>query len=90
MMAENNLANPYGKIDQQQLLLQRIFIGNSILAATLVIAAIAIAIAFVFEDNFGLGVQIAAHISLIICSISLKVGYLLRCFSLKKLGSNKF
>ncbi|MCJ8337287.1 MAG: hypothetical protein MJK10_02355 [Pseudomonadales bacterium] len=90
MMAENNLANPYGKIDQQQLLLQRIFIGNLILAATLVIAAIAIAIAFVFEDNFVLGVQIAAHISLIICSISLKVGYLLRSFSLKKLGSNKF
>ncbi|OUS32197.1 hypothetical protein A9R01_11150 ['Osedax' symbiont bacterium Rs2_46_30_T18] len=90
MMATNNLAGEYSQINQQQVLMQRIFIGNLILAGTFLVACIAIAIAFVFEDNFTLGVQIAAHISIIICSISLKVGYLLRSFSLKKLGCNKF
>ena len=89
-MTSNSLASGFLQNNQQQILMQRIFIGNLILASTFVVACIAIAIAFVFEDGFSLGVQIAAHISLIICSISLKVGYLLRSFSLKKLGSNKF
>jgi hypothetical protein len=68
----------------------RIILGNCILAATLIIAFISICIGFVFEDQFSLSVQIAAHISIIICSLTLKIGYLLRSFALKHLGSNQF
>lgn len=68
----------------------RIILGNYILAATLVAALISICIGFVFEDQFSLSVQIAAHISIIICSLTFKIGYLLRSFALKHLGSNQF
>ncbi|MGB1237375.1 MAG: hypothetical protein ACPG4U_04135 [Pseudomonadales bacterium] len=71
-------------------LLQRLFWGNAILVATALWAVISIAIAFVFEAHFELGVQIAAHISIIACSLTLKVGYLLRSYALKGLGSLNF
>lgn len=68
----------------------RIFLGNCILAASVLTAIISICIGFVFEDQFSLTAQIAAHISIIICSLTLKIGYLLRSFALKHLGSNQF
>jgi hypothetical protein len=68
----------------------RVVLGNCILAATALVAAISITIGFIFDNEFSLGVQIAAHISIIICSLTLKIGYLLRSFALKQLGSNQF
>lgn len=76
--------------EEERQLQQRLLLGNIILVMTFIVAISSISIAFVFESHFSLGVQIAAHISIILCSITLKIGYLLRSFALKKRGSNRF
>ncbi|MEH6443999.1 MAG: hypothetical protein V7784_08875 [Oceanospirillaceae bacterium] len=75
---------------QMQVLKRRLCFGNGILLFTAIGATLAIAIGFFFEQHFSLAWQISAHISIILCSITLKIGYLLRSFSLKQLGNNNF
>lgn len=88
-LANNTLLNALSDVEQQKLQ-QRLSLGNWILVITALWATWAINVAFIFESNFGLAAQITAHISIILCSLTLKVGYLLRSFSLKKLGSLNF
>ncbi len=76
--------------DNRQTLKRQQSLGNCILLITAIWAIAAISIAFIFEHNFSLAWQIAAHISIIVCSVTLKIGYLLRSFALKNLGLNNF
>ncbi len=89
-ISSSALLNGDIKTDHQQAMEHQQYLGNCILLFTAIWAAAAISIAFIFEQNFSLAWQITAHISIIICSVTLKIGYLLRSFALKNLGINNF
>lgn len=76
--------------DELKQLQYRLRIANLILLASVVFAALAITIGFVLEQYINLAWQVTAHITILLCSITLKVGYLLRSFSLKRLGRHDF
>lgn len=94
MMAESKLDQHYLiknlSEEKMQQLKRRICMGNCILIFTAICATAAIAVGFFLEHHFSLAWQISAHIAIIVCSVTLKIGYLLRSFSLKQLGHNNF
>lgn len=93
-LANNTLLKSESKNDSKNKSLQALkhqqCLGNCILFITAIWAISAISIAFIFEQHFSLAWQITAHISIIVCSVTLKIGYLLRSFALKNLGLNNF
>lgn len=56
------------------------------MAAALAISLFSVLLAYGLNEQLSLGVQIAAHIMLILMPAVLKVGYVLRLAALKEMG----
>ena len=67
-----------------------LIVGNYMMLISLVIISLSIAITFVFDDHFGMAIQISGHISTIIFAGALKLGYVIRCVALHAFGKRDF
>ncbi len=67
-----------------------LIVGNYMMLISLVIISLSIAITFVFDDHFGMAIQISGHIATIISAGTLKLGYVIRCVALHAFGKRDF
>lgn len=60
--------------------------GNSGIVLCILMVIGCVAIAYPFADAFPLGVQIAAHVGMLVFGIGIKISYVVRLIALKELG----
>ncbi|MEQ6885945.1 hypothetical protein [Salicola sp. Rm-C-2C1-2] len=63
-----------------------LLIANSALAISLLVIGICVLVAYPFADYINMAGQIAAHITMLICALGVKVSYITRLVALKELG----
>ena len=60
--------------------------GNWLMLLGLAGTVLSIEVCYVFDDQFSLMTQVAAHISILLFATSIKFGYIMRCIALKGFG----
>ncbi len=60
--------------------------ANAGLALSILVMAFSVLVAYPYADHFSMGIQITAHMAMIIFALGLKVSYVLRLVALRGLG----
>ena len=90
MYSQFSIANQLPEIDNALNFQKCLIVGNYMMLISLVIISLSIAITFVFDDHFGMAIQISGHIATIISAGALKLGYVIRCVALHAFGKRDF
>ena len=90
MYAQFVIADTLPKVDNALNFQKCLIIGNWVMLLSFIVVTCCIVINFVLENDFGISVQIAAHIATIVFAGLLKLGYVLRCIALHGFGKRNF
>ena len=82
--------NDFSINTDEQRLQQCLKIGNALIALSLFFMAICIAVSFIFDQNFSLTSQVAAHVGTIVFAAIVKIGYVVRCIGAHGLGHSSY
>jgi uncharacterized membrane protein YqjE len=90
MYSQFSIANRLPEIDNALNFQKCLILGNSMMLISIIIISLSITITFIFDDHFGMPVQISGHIATIIFAGVLKLGYVMRCVALHAFGKRDF
>lgn len=90
MYSQFSIASQLPEIDNALNFQKCLIAGNYMMLISLIIISLSIAITFVFDEHFGMAIQISGHIATIISAGALKLGYVIRCVALHAFGKRDF
>lgn len=90
MYSQFTIPNTLPRIDNALSFQKCLIIGNVLMLFSLIVVSSCLAITFLFDEYFIMGVQVFAHIATIIFAGLFKIGYVLRCVALHGFGERDF
>ena len=90
MYSQFFIAPQLPKIENALAFQKCLVIGNYLMLLSFFIVVTSVFITFALDDHFTISAQVSAHISTIVFTGLLKIGYVLRCIALHGFGQRNF